>query len=331
MAGTFVLSLDAELAWGSLDKNGSRLYRRHFESMRQNYPLLLKLLEKYDISATWAFVGHLFLGGCHRGRDSEDPHPDVLTVQFPWYKGHWHEPDPGTNRSVDPFWYGDDLLEMVLSARPQQEIACHTFSHLPLGDPAVNSETARSQLVKCCQLAEKRGFRLRSLVFPRNLVAHLPVLDELDFTCYRGPERSWYTRLPRPMARVGHFLHRLLGLPPPVYQDLAVHSGVVNIPASMFLMPADGVRALIPGRSRVRQASLGLRASAKSDSVFHLWFHPWNTGGSPAMLQWLEAILEEVDSLRSRGQIRVKTMGALANEVLSRVPTDTHSGQRILR
>ena len=168
-------------------------------------------------------------------------------------------------------------------------------------------------------------------MFPRNQIAHLPVLDELGFICYRGPERSWYTRLPRPLSKAGHFLHRLLALPPPVYRDLAVHSGVVNIPASMFLMPADGVRALIPGRSRIRQASLGLRASAESDSVFHLWFHPWNTGGSPSMLHWLEAILKEVDSLRSRGQMRVKTMGALAEEVLSRAPTDTQPGQRTPR
>jgi hypothetical protein len=109
----------------------------------------------------------------------------------------------------------------------------------------------------------------------------------------------------------------LLGITPPVYRDLQVTSGVVNIPASMFLMPPDGVRAAIPGRSRIRQAVRGLRSSARSGAVFHLWFHPWNIGTSDAMLEWLNVIFAEVDRLRARGDLRVMTMGNLANEVLA--------------
>ena len=82
-------------------------------------------------------------------------------------------------------------------------------------------------------------------------------------------------------------------------------------------MPPDGVRALIPGRSRVRQAVAVLRKSVRDGAVFHLWFHPWNIGGSKAMLGWLEAIFQEVDALRLDGTLRVLTMGALASEVLS--------------
>ncbi len=126
-----------------------------------------------------------------------------------------------------------------------------------------------------------------------------------------------YTALPGPMSRVGHFVHRLLALTPPIYRELDSSGGVVNIPASAFLMPPDGVRALIPGWARVRQVVRGLRASAEAEAVFHLWFHPWNLGSSAAVLDWVEAILNEVDRLRSRGRIRVHTMGSLADEVLS--------------
>ena len=317
MAGTFVFSLDTELAWGTADKGGIRLYRRQLEETRRNVEKLLAMLHRYDIAATWAFVGHLFLGSCRRDGPGGDPHPDVLTARLPGNERHWQEHDPATSRTSDPLWYGDDLLEKVMNASPEHEIGCHTFSHLPLNGPSVTEEIARSQLEKCRELAGDRGLEMRSFVFPRNRVAHLPVLRESGFACYRGPERSWYATLPGPLSRAGHFAHRFFGISPPVYRSLEVDSGLVNIPASMFLMPPDGVRSLIPGRSRVRQAALGLRKSAESDALFHLWFHPWNIGDSAAMLDWLEAILRQVDALRSQDKIRVMTMGAVANEVLA--------------
>ena len=317
MAGTFVFSLDTELAWGTADKGGLRVYRRQLKETRSNVEKLLAMLHRYDVPATWAFVGHLFLDSCHRDQPGGDPHPDVLTPRYPGSERNWHEPDPATSRDSDPLWYGDDLLEMVLNASPKHEIGCHTFSHLPLQGPSVTEEIARSQVDKCRDLAQDRGLEMRSFVFPRNRVAHLDVLRESGFACYRGPERSWYTTLPRLLSRAGHFAHRFLGITPPVYSGLEADSGLVNIPASMFLMPPTGVRSLIPGRSRVRQAARGLRKSAESDALFHLWFHPWNIGDSAAMLEWLEAILREVDALRSQDRLRVMTMGGVANEVLA--------------
>ena len=317
MTGTFVLSLDTELAWGTMDKGGFRTYRRHLERTRQNIESLLALLERYEIPATWAFVGHLLLDSCRRETAGADPHPDVLTAQFPWYDRPWHHHDPAGDRQSDPFWYGDDIFELVRKATPEHEVGCHTFSHLPLNDPAVSRDIAASQVRRCCELASDRGIQLESFVYPRNRVAHLDVLVQEGFTSYRGPERSWYGGLPGPAARAGHFAHRLFGFTPPVYHNLQVNSGVVNIPASMFLMPPDGVRAMIPGRSRIRQAVRGLKSSARSGALFHLWFHPWNIGPSGAMLEWLDAIFGEVDRLRADGSLRVMTMGSLAEEVLA--------------
>ena len=316
MIGTFVLSLDTELAWGTMDKEGFRTYRGHLERTRQNIESLLALLGRHNIPATWAFVGHLLLDSCHREATGADPHPDVLTARFPWYDHQWHHHDPGSDRQSDPFWYGDDILDLVRKARPEHDVGCHTFSHLPMNDPAVSRDIAASQIRKCCDLAASRGLRLESFVYPRNHVAHLDVLEQEGFTSYRGPECSWYGNLPGPMVRAGHFAHRLFGIAPPVYKDLQVTSGVVNIPASMFLMPPDGIRAMIPGRSRTRQAILGLRKSARTGAVFHLWFHPWNIGTSGSMLDWLDTISGEVDRLRAEGSMRVMTMASLAKEVL---------------
>lgn len=317
MPGTFVLSLDTELAWGTLDKDGAHLYRSQLERMRERTAALLNLLQTYNVPATWAFVGHLFLDRCDRVIDGQDPHPDVLAVESSRRGRHWHDPDPATDRDRDPFWYGDDVLEMVLKSSPRHEIGCHTFSHHSLDEARVPAEVARSQLDKCRRLASERGLDLKAFVFPRNQVGHVGILGEMGFTCYRGPEVSWYTSLPHRLAKGAHFLHRMAAITPPVYRDLVARNGVVNIPGSMFLMPPDGIRKYIPGWSRVRQASAGLRSSVERDAVFHLWFHPWNLGSSPRMLDWLERILQQADSLRATNGLRIMTMGDLAAEVLA--------------
>ena len=315
--GTFVLSLDTELAWGTLDRDGTRVYARHLERTRDSIKLLLDLFARYDVPATWAMVGHLFLSSCERTAPGADPHPDVLTGRETPDGKPWHAADPGSDLETDPLWYGRDLVEMIRSASPQHEIACHTFSHLPFDHPAVDEDVARSQLAKCLEVADEAGIELRSFVFPRNRIAHLGVLRQQGFRAYRGCERAWYTGLPRPLARAAYVAHRALGLAPPVYEELEVVDGVVNVAASMFLLPADGPRSLIPGRVRERQALKGLALAAKREAVFHLWFHPWNVGGSPQMLRWLEKILARVTELRAQGRMRAVTMGTLGSEGLA--------------
>ena len=315
MNPSFVLSLDTELAWGTVHRDGIRIYPDHFERTRSNIERLLVLLQQYAIPATWAFVGHLFLNSCKRDAPGQDPHPEVLTARFPWHAQPWHSHDPGADRESEPFWYGDDILKLVLAAHPKHEVACHTFSHLPLNEPSVTADIARSQVMKCRDLAQEHAIELTSFVFPGNRVGHLDVLADAGFARYRGPEESWYVGLPGPASKAGHFVDRFLGLTPPVYRNIETVDGLFNLPASMFLMPPDGVRALIPGRSRIRQAVRGLHRCVDSDAMFHLWFHPWNIGDSVVMFDWLEAILQEVSSLRSERGLRVHTMNSLATEL----------------
>jgi hypothetical protein len=117
----------------------------------------------------------------------------------------------------------------------------------------------------------------------------------------------------------GHLLHRALALPPPVYDlaGLKVSDRLVNLPASQFLLAADGVRGLIPAASRVRQAEIGLERAAQSGGLFHLWFHPFNLGTGELMFTALEAILRAVARRREAGHLRVQTMAEAAAWMLS--------------
>lgn len=313
--GVFVLSLDTEIAWGAFDRGGLSRYRRHYDNVRPVVERLLALLDRYEIPATWAFVGHLLLDHCERSPDGTT-HPDILRPSYRWYPHDWHHLDPGTDVERDPWWYGPDLLDMVLRASVQHEIGTHTFSHIIAGDPDCTREIFRSQLVACIELHRARGLDLTSIVYPRNKIAFLDVLPELGFTAYRGGETQWYASLSPRLNKAAHLLDRSLALTPPTYAlDALIEGRLTNIPSSMFYMARDGTRRLVPIQSRVRQAHRGLTRAVERGELFHLWFHPFNLASDPRLFDGLEEVLRNADSLRNAGNLRVLTMRQTAELV----------------
>jgi peptidoglycan/xylan/chitin deacetylase (PgdA/CDA1 family) len=311
--GTFVLSLDTELAWGNCWNGSVQRYARHYDAYRDSVRSLVELLDDYQVPATWAFVGHLLLDAC------DGIHADVLRPDYRWFNGPWLAWDPGTNRRADPWWYGRDLLDRVCRAKVSHEIATHTFSHIIVDDPGCSQVVFRSELAKCAALHSELGLPpLRSIVYPNNAIAHLQALAEFGIIAYRGREEGWHFRVPRVLSRPAALAFRALPFTPPVY-DLRsrVKAGLVNIPASMVLLAYDGLRRRLPDSVRLGQMKRGLRAAVSQRRVFHLYFHPYNLASSPRMLQVLEAALNVVNRLRERGEMRVATMAQLAEEALA--------------
>ena len=310
--GVFILSLDTEIAWGNCWVGTFQRYARHYDGYRALIDRLVGLLETYEIPATWAIVGHLLLDQC------DGQHADVLRPHYAWFPGEWLNWDPGTMLAAAPWWYGRDVLERVRGARVPHEIGTHTFSHIIVDDPGCGEAVFRSELAKCVALHRELGLPpLRSIVYPNNAIAHLPILKEYGLTAYRGREAGWHTRAPRALRRPAALLFRALPFTPPVYDIRGgVSEGLVNLPASMVLLAYDGARRWLPDGARVAQAGRGLRAAAETGRLFHLYFHPYNLGSSPRMFIALEAILREANRWRARGQLRVATMGELAAEAL---------------
>lgn len=248
MPGKFILTLDTELAWGAFSKKALRRRKKQLASYRKNINELLKLLEKYQIKATWAFVGQLFLDG-------------------------------------DELWHAKDILEKVRKISPPQEIASHTFSHSILGKST--KEETYSQIKKCIDLAKKEKISIKSLVFPRNNIAHIDVLRDLGIKSFRGYKKT---------KRFFCIFAQLFFLTPPVYsfKELINHNGVLEIPASMFLMSYDGPRRFIPSFVRRNRCKKGIEKAIAKDSIFHLWFHPFNLGSSKKMFKDLEYIFQLV-------------------------------------
>jgi hypothetical protein len=311
--GIFILSLDTELAWGSA--HGSKLKEREaqFQQTRECIHRLLELLEKYQIHATWAVVGHLFLEHCQLVNGIK--HPEIIRPEYTWYTNDWFFPDPCSRIEDAPIWYGRDIIQSILNCNISQEIGCHTFSHIQAGEPGCSWECFTSELHACSIEAEKLDLVLKSFVFPRNSVAHLDALTAAGFTAYRGNTSSWYSRFPGIVSRVGHLLDNLLPITPPVVLPKR-ENNIWNLPASYFYPPADRWWGLLPVSSRVGKARQGLREAAKQRGIFHLWFHPFNLASNPnRLLGGLETIFTEVRRYRDAGLLENLTMGELAQSL----------------
>jgi len=151
--GTFCISLDTELLWGRRDVGYEKFIKRA-RAVRSVIKKLLVIFDRYNIHATWAIVGSLFLPTRkHIGSDS--------------------------------LWRGIDIVKEIRKHK-NQEIACHSFTHPEF--TKITHKQAEEEIQQCVYIAKTNNISLKSFVFPRNLIAHLDVLKKYKFDAYRGPE-----------------------------------------------------------------------------------------------------------------------------------------------
>src|SRR5690349_9300650 len=98
---TFCISIDTELIWGRVHMDNIDAFLIRAREERKVIKRLLKLFEKYDVHATWAIVGHLFLDSCN-------DHKEIIRPKYHWLKRDWFRFDPHTNKKTAPEWYAPD-------------------------------------------------------------------------------------------------------------------------------------------------------------------------------------------------------------------------------
>lgn len=300
--GTFVLSIDAELAWGFHDLLPEPENR--VNDAREAWNLLLSLLDRFDIPATWAIVGHLFLDECD-GTHSDHPAPR-----------DWFARDPGGQATPDSLWFGLDLIQIIRNTDVDHEIGSHSFSHVEFGDRATTEEIATAELCASVEAANAADISLDSFVFPRNNVGHCGLLANHGFSCYRGLSPRWLdTSLLRPALKLAVFPTGVTS--PPLVEPRIDKHGLVNVPASLGIFGFEGKarRILTPlvGDPIVRQAKLGIDAAIQKGGVFHCWLHPHDIV-TTADAERLRAIFAYVNQRRDDG-LRVETMSEIASRV----------------
>ena len=311
--GVFLLSVDTELAWGGVYNGSFGRRESMFRDTRIAIKGLLGLLDKYDIQATWAVVGHLFHEQCTP--ENTIRHPEIIRPDYPWFDGDWFKDDPCSGLDDSPYWYGTDIIKGIMASRTHQEIGSHGYSHTIIGDTGCSREAFDSEIKACLALADTWGLELKSFVYPRNSVGHLDVLEQNGFTSFRGNVNRWYEGRPGPLRKAGRALESILPLPVVAVGPRKV-AGLWDLPASNFYMHRDGWGKRIPIASRTAQAELGLRKAAREQSTYHLWFHPFNIASDiKALLGGLETIFRKVNHMREQGTLDNQTMGDLTDKL----------------
>jgi peptidoglycan/xylan/chitin deacetylase (PgdA/CDA1 family) len=310
-SGVFMLSFDLELIWGTLDIFGPEPFREKCETERRVViDRLLRLLEEFEIPATWFVVGHLMLDRCN---GAGPRHPEIVRPAHAWVRGDWFRHDPGGGEETAPLFLARGIVEKIRSCRVRQEIGCHSFSHVIFGDAGCSRAAAASDVAACVRVASELGIPLRSFAFPRNSIGHLDVLEEHGFSSFRGPEPRWYAnrRWPGFVRRAAHIIDVLTTAAPPVVLPERTSTGLWNVPGSMIYLPSHGIRRYIPVSLRVRRALKGLDAAVRHARVFHLWLHPTNlVDDMDALFDGLHQVFTRAAVLRESDALVFRAMSA---------------------
>ena len=317
--GALVLSIDTELAWGAVHHGSAPEaypHWRDYDRVRPAVDRLLAAMDRYDISCTWAVVGHLMLDRCEPVGGVK--HPELKRPAYSWFKqDDWFYADPASSASEAPKWYGPDVISKIRGAKTKHEIGSHTFSHMIIGDPGCSAEVFSSDLDAHISLANKAGIKLESFVYPKNRVGHAGELAARGFTCYRTSERPWYSRFSGRMYGLAYKADIFTPVPPPVTFPRS-RGGVWELPASYYYRIGGGWASRQPMAVRRWKLRLGLRRAAARKGMLHIWFHPYDIAGDiERLMPPLEATFKEAAKLRDAGKLDVLTMGEVARRMSS--------------
>ncbi len=307
-----MLSLDTEMAWGTLHNRGFGTRAHLFDGTRDVVRRLLALHEEFEIEATWATVGALFLDGykpAAEGIHADVKHPELIRPNYSWLKDDWLDPVPNGDIYSAPHWYGADLVREIADCRTPQEIASHTFSHLLVDAEGCSRESFDTDLKACVSVAKDWGIELKSLVFPRNGIAHLDVPKANGFTSFRGnvsaPWQNWF---PGPLGRAARGFQWTLPVPPLTTRPRIVE-GMWDFPATTLYLHREGFAGRIPVGFRVDRVKRGIRQAINRGELFHLYFHPFNLATDPdRLLNGLRKIYRVVADERDKGRLENLTM-----------------------
>lgn len=292
----FVLSLDCEGKWGMADHLDAGIHSRlTTRSLDDAYRQLFWLLRTYQIPATMAFVGAGLLTPQQLSSDYEEAPPQVQS----WLSHARHV--TGLHAQ------GWSLREYALEALQEgHELASHGWSHTPfswLDQAGAAFELQASQQA----LFEVAGQRAKTMIFPRNDMAHESLLPTFGFVvCRPKIQRAHDHLVTLGFSSLVRLLNGITAFhtTPPV--QVPAHKGGVHFatPGHLLNLGDVGLRRLVPDLITHRRWTYMLQ----HHPVIHMWLHPHNLIKAPRLSHMFERLLYEVSVMRDDGRLDVMTL-----------------------
>jgi len=302
--GFFVISLDFELFWGIRDKFSFSQYGANVLGVWEVIPQLLKTFDQYNIHATFATVGAMFAS------DRMDLLKHLPTIQ-PQYSDKNLSPYNGyienSNQNDPRYYFGKQLVERV-KANKNQEIGTHTFSHYYCLEPGQDKASFLADLESSIAIAKAMDITIESFVFPRHQLnqEYINVFKDYGIKNYRGTEKMWFHSAARGedegiVKRAFRYADYFVWMGSHHLQDIneIENNGLNQIRASRWLRPYDSRK--IFQQLKIRRIKQQMKAAAKSNKIFHLWWHPHEFGvNTKENFQMLEEILKYYSELNQK-------------------------------
>jgi peptidoglycan/xylan/chitin deacetylase (PgdA/CDA1 family) len=308
VGGTFIISFDCEGKWGMAD----RITPHHNQFLTESnieraYEKIVDLLARHDVPATFAFVMAFTLSTTEFARYSDRLH-DVQFHGSNWLR--YFRSQIATGHSDG--WFAPRAIDIVRS-RPEHEIACHGFSHLPIGDSTIGRLEAAHEIESAEAVAREKGLKLKTFVFPRNLIGHTDLLAAAGYIGYR--------------SRLVHSTRTAAGALSAAAEWNVLtraqlhgvqHNGLQVIPPGNFLNWRRGARKLVPRRVTSLRWYNILKDAVHRGIVAHIWLHPHNIIDGPETFDVLCNIVSMAAQLRNLGKLRIVTQREYCTEAVNR-------------
>ena len=293
----FILSFDCEGKWGSADHPVMASSNPiSGDSLANAYTHIFQILEKHNISATFALVG-LFAGAYEQYVDSRgdllesEPHRNWLQV-----------PERSFAAGLHDGWFYPELVDQIKS-RGNHEIASHSFTHLPLHNEGVTEESFFTEM---------------KFINPRNQIKFENRLSDFNFAGYRqcDIQNSAYSNR-----------YKILQDEYNIGRKSDAHSlnaEPVEIPPGIFLNWRHGPRRVIPKWATLKRWSNVLDHAVASGGVAHLWMHPHNLITARGQVELFCDAIALVAKTQKTGLIDTVTQAEYCKEIAQQAQPGNH-------
>jgi hypothetical protein len=309
--------------WGVLDKRTIESYGENILNVHSVIPSLLDSFDKYNVKATFATVGFMFL------EDKKDLYNNLPEV-IPNYVNRKLTPYDEYLDSIqigqEKYYFCPDLIRLIKN-KNVHEIGTHTFSHyycLEKGQDVLGFE---ADIKKAKEIAKKFDIEITSLVFPKNQFneRYMEVCIKYGITCYRANEFTWIYRA-RKVEEL-NFRERLVRILDAYinisgyncYSDKEMLSTLpIQIPSSRILRNYSKKLRYFEF-AKLYRIKKAMSHAAKNGLTFHLWWHPHNFGKDlKKNIKLLENVLAHYSKLNKDYGFRSNTMSELAKNLIKK-------------
>jgi len=307
---TFVISLDFELFWGVIRSRSIQDYQNNVFGVEDALPAIIDVFNEYQISATWAVVGSILC-------DSFDEWNELINEFYFDFSIFNNNEIKQIIKNNPRLFFNKKLVEHIKSSL-SQEIASHTFAHYEVGNIETDISNFRKDMLLNNLVMNENGIIPKSIVFPRNIIDKtlISTLPELGINTFRGNQNHFLykdgDKVPFGLVGKGlRYLDSSFNLSGSNSSIASEVDGVINIPSTYFLRPISGSDARnVVNYHRLKRIKNHMTQAAKSNGMFHIWWHPHNFGNElNENIYFLKQILDHFIDLKSKYKMVSVSMG----------------------